>query len=76
MSEWAGGGAEGENLQVDSPLSAESDEGLDSRLDLMTHEIMTWAETKSHLGTPFLIFLRVSCGYDAALFLNVSMCIS
>ena len=30
-------GAEGENLQADSPLSAEADVGL----HLMTHEIMT-----------------------------------
>lgn len=32
-----GGGAEGKNLQTDSPLSTEFDTGL----NLMTHEIMT-----------------------------------
>ena len=34
---------EGEKLQADSPLSAESNSGLSP----MTHEIMTWTETKS-----------------------------
>jgi len=32
-----GGGAEGENLQADFPLSVEPDMGLDP----MTHEVMT-----------------------------------
>ena len=40
---WAQGGAEGENLQADSPLSVEPNTGL----NLMTHKILTWAETKS-----------------------------
>ena len=54
-----GGQAEGEKPQADSPLSAEPDVGLDTGLDLTTHEIRTLAETKSqmltqmsHPGTP------------------------
>ena len=45
MKTHVGGGAEGENLQADTPLSTEPDVGL----SLMTHEMMTWAETKSQM---------------------------
>ena len=38
-----GGGAEGENLQVDFLLSAEPHAGLNPT----THQMVTWAETKS-----------------------------
>ena len=52
-------GLEGENPQADSLLSPEPD----MELDLTTHEIMTWAKTKSqmpnqlsHPGTWILSF--------------------
>ena len=57
------GGAEGENLQVDSPLIVEPNSGLDS----LTHGIMNWAKTKSrmsnqpsHPGAPRKFFLKAS----------------
>ena len=40
-----GGGTEEENLQAESPLSTEPYTGLSP----MTHEIMTFAETKSQM---------------------------
>ena len=55
-------GEEGENLQADSPLNTELDQGLDP----MTHEIMTWAETKSlfdqlsHPGAPEQEYLKIN----------------
>ena len=42
---WAGGGAEGENLEADSLLSVELAGKVG--LDPMAQEIMTWAETKN-----------------------------
>ena len=46
-----GEGAKGENLQEDSSMILKPDTGL----RLMTHEIMTWAETKSWSLTDWLI---------------------
>ena len=40
-----GAGTERENLQEDSPLSAEPDSGLHPKI----HEITTWAKTKSQM---------------------------
>ena len=44
-SMWVRGGPEGETLQADSLLSVEPKVGLDP----MTHEITTWAKTKSQM---------------------------
>ena len=57
------GGAEGRQSQADSWLSGESHAGH----DLTTHEIMTWAETKSrtlnwlsHPGTPSCLLILIT----------------
>ena len=58
---WGWGEAEGETLQADSPLRVEPEAGL----NLMTQEIMTWAEIKgqmlnqlNHPGPPRLCFYK------------------